>query len=166
MMDEFHMRAHIERLEKERTRLLKKNVDLECEITQLKNEIKNLTTTNEKLTKLFKIPPYQYQKKLNEINAKPHHDSKEDESTIDEIAEVYENIKSGIGFLFMVIGIVCFLAIVISWMVERIDVIHPVVYGTIVMSIIVQILIELAPSKEYFKKMLRLHNSYTKNRKK
>ena len=164
MMDEFHMRSYIDRLEKDRRKLLQKNVDLECEVVQLKATVKNLTATNEKLTKLFKTPPTKYSKQVDEINTKPRYDPKEDEKTIDEIAEVYENIKSGVGFLFLILGVVCFLAIVISWMVERVDVIHPIIYGVIIMSIIVQILITLSPSKEYFKKILRLNKSY-KNKK-
>ena len=168
-MDEFHMRSYIERLEKDRSKLLQKNVDLECEIVKLKDTVRALTETNEKLTKLFKISPVHYPKKLEEINTKPatchKHLNKEDELTIEEIAKIYEDIKSGVGFLFFIIGIVCLLAILLSWMVERIDVIHPVIYGLVILSAIVQVIVVLVPSKEYFKKTLRLHKSYTKNAK-
>lgn len=159
MMDEFHMRSYIDRLEKDRSKLLQKNVDLECQIAKLNADIKNLTATNEKLTKLFRTPPSKYPK---DITSKPHHNYREEDKLIDEIAAVYDDIRTGVGFLFVVIGIVCFLAIVISWMIERIDVIHPVIYVAILISVVVQLLISLSPSKEYLKKVLRLHRAYKK----
>lgn len=159
MMDEFHMRSYIDRLEKDRSKLLQKNVDLECQIAKLNADIKNLTATNEKLTKLFRTPPSRYPK---DSISKPHHNYKEEDKLIDEIAAVYDDIRTGVGFLFVVIGIVCFLAIVISWMIERIDVIHPVIYVAILISVVVQLLISLSPSKEYLKKVLRLHRAYKK----
>ena len=155
MMDEFHMRSYIDRLERDRTKLLQRNVDLECEVAKLKSTI-------DRLNAFIKQHPPPKNRELirNTIKLKREDTS---DTVIDEIAKMYDDIKSVIGFLFIIIGTVCLLSIIIAWIIERLDVIHPIIYVLFIMSILVQLIIIVSPSKEYCKKILRLKKEYKKD---